>query len=757
MVRNRLIFDQAMEKANTFAWDARWEDAAREYERALAEFPDQVLVRLNLGMAYLELGRIAHALEQYTEAHALDPKDPLPLSKIAHIQEKTGEKRQAAETYIQLAKVWASKKAATQELSAWQKVASLMPSSVQAHVQMAKAYVRNNRPDKAVEEYLAAALAARDQGDIEQAVQHCENALALDPYHNTARSLREDLSLGNSLKRVKSDVSQAERGQSPIATAVQRSLSRLAERIFAVQKRQAVSHDLASFDQEDVESRRDVPQTVTGQQIGTLISRAIDYQSRGVLDKAIDTYRRIQSLGADDPDMRFNLGVLHYKAMSYDKAIDYLQESTQIPDYALASLFALGQCYRAEDRLEEALESYLKLLYSLDAKKGQASGETLLQLYSSLVGSQGRIKNRERAVAFLDAITSFMTGEGWENRLLKVHQQIENLAKEDVVVSLADIVEVPGSDQVLEGLQRSQRYLEQGYTMAAIEEGYHILDIAPSYLPIHTHLAEVFVQQGKIDQAVSKYAVIANTYQIRGDTKQAIRTYRRIQELDPLDVIMRPRLISLLTSRGQIDEALQEYMALADAYYQRAQVEKTLEKYQEALALAPRGSTDHLWPVAIRKKMVGLYSQRLDWGLATRIYQDIKRIRPLSPQEYGELVDLYYKAGQKRRAESELEEMVAKLGEGQLAIALQVLRDLIERRPTETGLRMRATQLLLKAGDKEGAIAQLDALGESQLEQGDTSAAIGTIEQIIALRPSHLTAYHELLQQLKQQDRSDGA
>ena len=83
MARNQLLFDEAMQRANNLAWDARWQEAAREYERALAEFPDDLMAHLNLGMALLELDRLPDALTHYQHASTLAPDDPLPLQKVA--------------------------------------------------------------------------------------------------------------------------------------------------------------------------------------------------------------------------------------------------------------------------------------------------------------------------------------------------------------------------------------------------------------------------------------------------------------------------------------------------------------------------------------------------------------------------------------------------------------------------------------------------------------------------------------------------
>jgi tetratricopeptide (TPR) repeat protein len=269
---------------------------------------------------------------------------------------------------------------------------------------------------------------------------------------------------------------------------------------------------------------------------------------------------------------------------------------------------------------------------------------------------------------------------------------------------------------------------------------------------VHTHLAELFLQEGKVEQAASKYATVALSYQIRGDIQQALNTYRRILQIWPLDTAIRPKLIALLTAHGQIDEALEEHLALADSYYQLVQLDTALEKYQEAISLASRGSSERNWPLTILKKMADIYVQRLDWNRASIVYQEIKRLQPRDETVALTCIDLCYRAGQGRRAEAVIDEVVDLMKQdGRGDQALSTLRKLAESRSAEGGLRRRIARLLLEDGRKEEAVSELDNLGEQQLELGQNKEAMTTIQQIIALSPRHLSAYQQLLRQLEAQ------
>ena len=68
---------------------------------------------------------------------------------------------------------------------------------------------------------------------------------------------------------------------------------------------------------------------------------------------------------------------------------------------------------------------------------------------------------------------------------------------------------------------------------AAIEECMRVMEIAPQYLDVHLLLGEIYVRQGKIEQAIAKYAILVDTYLVDGRIDDAIATYRRILQLEP--------------------------------------------------------------------------------------------------------------------------------------------------------------------------------------------------------------------------------
>jgi len=296
----------------------------------------------------------------------------------------------------------------------------------------------------------------------------------------------------------------------------------------------------------------------------------------------------------------------------------------------------------------------------------------------------------------------------------------------------------------------AQEYMKRNMLPTAIEEIYRAIEMAPTYLPLHLHLAEVFVRQERFEEAIAKYMTVAEVYHMRGDDRQAIGVYKRVLKLSPMDVNVRARMIDLLVNLGEIDQALEQYMSLADDYYQLAQIDKTLEKYNEALLLASRASDERTWKVRILHEIGDINMQRVDWRRATTAYEEIKALSPDDEQVRMRLLDLYQKQGQMNKALAEIKELVKYCeAKSQPQKALHILKDAVQLSPRQMSLRALLARVYAQQGMKREAIAELDALGELQLEAGLRDAAVQTVKQIIALKPANVEAYRQLLDHIR--------
>ena len=242
---------------------------------------------------------------------------------------------------------------------------------------------------------------------------------------------------------------------------------------------------------------------------------------------------------------------------------------------------------------------------------------------------------------------------------------------------------------------------------------------------------------------------MADLYLVREEVRQAIGVYKRVLRLTPMDIVVRSRLIDLLTSSGEIDQALEQYLALADAYYQLAQADKAVEKYAEALRLVPRASDENQWRLCLLGKMADVQLRRGNWREACTLYQQLVALSPDDERARLNLIDLFFKLGLVKQADKEMVAMVEAYrsrGEGKRVIPL--LEEAVRLQPKQMALRARLAKAYIDAGMREKAVGELDALGELQLDAGLHEQATATIRFIISLEPESVESYRQLLSQL---------
>ena len=107
-------------------------------------------------------------------------------------------------------------------------------------------------------------------------------------------------------------------------------------------------------------------------------------------------------------------------------------------------------------------------------------------------------------------------------------------------------------------------------------------------------------------EAIDKFLAVAQSYTSRGEGRRAISMYRRVIELAPVEMDPRQRLIDLLTSIGHHEEALKEYMEVAEVHYSMADRVKARKAYVDALRIAQQSAVDRSWQVRILHRLADL-------------------------------------------------------------------------------------------------------------------------------------------------------
>ncbi len=761
----RQVFEQSMKRGQSFARQQAWDKAIVEFQRALAEFPDDQNALAATATALINLERWSEALPVLEHAYQLKPDDFATVEKLSGVQEQLGKAADAAQSYASLGALYEQQGNADQALEIWSRASQLDPNSIPLHEKLAAAYQRQNQPKLAVAELILLSRLYRKKGDLDQAALQCRTALAIDPRNTDALRLMGEIRIergtatlptlpepsaapGAPVPALPSPTPTLEalttaavpevKPASPVDMAKQRALSDLAEFIF--EEKLALQPRLDA---------RGAAARLSKAELNALIGQAIDQQTREQNQQAIATYQRILE-AYDLPAVHFNLGVLYESELRFNEAIPQFRQTVRDPEYALGSHYGLGECYRALGRMDEALKHFVEVLKLLDlATVPREQTEQLAALYENLAESylEG---DRTLADQFTNSLIEFLSSEGWQDKVAQARQQLNTMASGGTpIISLAEMLTIPNVDLILESLALIQEYTKRGKTSTALEEAYTALGYAPDYLPMHSRIGDILWEGGAQEAAMSKFQTIADTYLARGDVRQASTIYQRILSLMPMDVQTRSKLIDLHLRHKDYDKALEQYMALAETYDQLADIDKMREKCQEAMKIVPRASDSKRWAQRILHKISDIDMQRVDWRRAIQDYDQIKAVVPDDEKARLMLVELRFKLNDVSRAIRELDELLMMYSTtGKTARIIPVLEEQVRNHPNDMSLRMRLGRAYLGAGLTAQAIEQLDTLGDLQLQAGMVKEAIATIKGIIALNPPNVDQYRQVLAQL---------
>lgn len=727
MPANKSVFQDALKKASNAAWDRRWDTAIKEYRRALGEFPDDSSAHSGLALALQESNKLDQALEEYKALAKMQPDDPVPLARIAILLEKMNRKNDAVNAYMQLAEMYHTQKQMNKAVEAWRKASTLDPDRAEPHEKLAASFTEAGHDAPAAREWLALAKLAQKSGDAPRAQQCVERALMLEPDNTQARFLLNELTgRGASLA--------AQAGASPVELARRSALARLAESVL----------------DEKTPWRRGESGGHAGGDVDALLTRAIDAQQKGQTREAIALYEKILASGMARPEVQFNLAILYQTSLQHDDAIALLTQTARNQQFAVASHFALGQSYRAQNKIDTALDHYIQAMRIVDLSTvNRAQADQVIRLYQSLSESYHAKGDDNSAAKYRETLLEFLNNKGWQDKVRQVRDHISAEELGGTPLSMQEVFETPEMQRVIELLRVSDELMRNGKLYSAGDLAYQAIELAPNYLPAHVQLAEIAVTSGRIAEAVQKYDMLAETAEVRRDLPKAVSFYKQALKLGPDDVTRRAKLISVLMQSGQLPQALAEFESVGQGLEANGQLRQAADKYAEGLAMAARAGVVGETPNKLRYHLAVALLKLREYDKALNAFQQVRSADPQNENARYYLVELYVRQGQTVEAETELKELLERY-ESSPRDAQNVLTSLTQEFPDFVFASRNLAQHLAASGDKAKAVQMLDELGERLLTTGRSTEAFRVIQDIIALSPPQVDEYRKLLLELRE-------
>lgn len=644
MPGNRALFDRAMEQSREAARLMNWDEALKQAVRALQEFPQDLDARSSVAVALFNTAKYAQALQVFDELRRADSGNPFFLEYLARTHERLGDDAAAVSAYIQLADLQLGRRLAARGIDALREALRLRPDADDQRARLAHLLVENGAAAEAATQYLELARRNQAQGKLEQATDLAETALRCDPDNREAKELIAALH-GALASAVQSAFSAAPAQPAPDAPpVVLGGTGGLRGAQIAIDRIVALAHE----HQEAGDAAGAIEQYERALKLGTdrsdvFYSLGLLYQERGDHQRAVDLLQSAAN------DAEYALSAHYMLGQSY-QALGKLPEAVQEYEQTIR-LLPLDSIGRAEsDDMIQMYESAAQIYIQLDDIARAAT------LYSTLANFlQSKRWGRERADEFrqkakdlternmfaklrtlgtgvlapptvpepetppespmpetwgkIRPITDFLRAPDTQASDEAVFgttapaapESIDPLAVLEALPATDHRAFVPVTPLDITGLDEiceryviaSEKYIEQGLMLAAIDACMEVIRLNPDYLPIHLRLGEIYERDGRPDEALVKYQLLIDTYVARGEPQRAIDVYYRLIELSPDTINARSRLAELLRAERRDNEAAAQIAFVAGAYFRMGQTNKALEEYRRGLQWAPTNAELH--------------------------------------------------------------------------------------------------------------------------------------------------------------------
>jgi tetratricopeptide (TPR) repeat protein len=770
MAEQNLDLKELLAKGNSAAWDQKWNDAAEYYRQALELDPGNFKALTNLGLAFYEMRDYQEALNAYASAVSINSDDPAPYEKMHLIYRDLDQPAEAVKYALKAADSHLKNEDIQKAVENWKGVLELDSRNIKAHARLGMVYERLGKFKLAVSEYINAASLLQYTGNPQKAAESIERALQCSPDNVIALRAKEILHQGRQLPLPEPVESEPEEElpvegkrldapkpveqktfENPIAEAVDKAMVVLAEALFEEQiftkgERSNQGRDLdaaLSWNAEEGASLTD------DSLLKLHISQTIEQFSAGNEKEAADHIKSAIDDGYTNPAAYFLLGYLYTNLGRMESASRWLPKSVSHGDFALASRLLLAQYYSSIESWVDASKEYLEALRIADTSLvDKEDVEDLIHLYEVMMDDLEQQEGDEAYINMSNHIQELLLRSDW--RVILTELRAKGSPEEGILLPQMDALLDDRRTQVMSIHKEIQNLAAEGHYGAAMEKAFFALRGAPTFLPLHVTIGDILLEQKKISGAVTKYLSVADVYTVQGKTERALAMLRKVIDVQPMNVEIRQRQIDLLEEYGQKEEAITEYINLADVYFPLAELDSARSAFTKALALAKTLSDDNNWRLKILQRLADLDIQRLDWDSAIVTYQEIIELSPRNLKASTALVDLNYRLGKQDVAEKEISRFVAIFDPMKESEPIgQYLLSLKKEIPGQDFIIRQLVSLFLHLGQKDLAVSELDGLGELLLENGRRDAAVEVIREIINLEPANVEEYRKLLGQLQ--------
>src|SRR5262249_41509249 len=221
-------------------------------------------------------------------------------------------------------------------------------------------------------------------------------------------------------------------------------------------------------------------------------------------------------------------------------------------------------------------------------------------------------------------------------------------------------------------LAQAEKFVQQGKLQNAITEYEKIIKEDPKDLTVLNTIGDLYARVGSTDQATYYFKKVGDQYAQNGFTVKAIAIYKKLTKIGTFNGENTTKLAELYSQQGLFNDARAHYMQVADQLLKAG-----------------------------------------DNAQAARIFQKILELDPENAHTQAKLADLYQKLGKKDEARSIYYSAAESLyARGSYDAAEQSLDKVLELDPNNTGALMLRGLIAVDAGESHAAVEYLEKVSD---------------------------------------------
>ncbi|HEY5594664.1 MAG TPA: tetratricopeptide repeat protein [Nitrospiria bacterium] len=304
-------------------------------------------------------------------------------------------------------------------------------------------------------------------------------------------------------------------------------------------------------------------------------------------------------------------------------------------------------------------------------------------------------------------------------------------------------------------LKGAEVFHAAGFSLKTIAIYKKLIKLVPQRLDILIKLGDLNAERGLTGNAIEDYLTAAKQYSQEGNVKEALEVYRKIADLDPSNTAIRMKLADLCLKEGLQQQAIDEFLKVAESYLQTNQSKEAEVLCERVLKLDPKNETARKLmgrpavsqeapskpEPASAEPLLSQIDGAIEKGLQAEALDLLEQFiaqnpdDPVGPYKLGTVL---LKTGKKDEAFGQFRKAADQyLGRSEYGQAGKLMKDYLETDPDRVEAHLKLAEVYERGGNPHLAVSAYAHVIDDYLASGETAPAKDLYAKIKTLEPQH--------------------